>query len=118
MLTIRQQKIIKGLAYTFEVLFVVIFIVLAVAVGMKNKTIKNKNYQIKALTEQVDSISHVNQILGAEEVLTVNVNFNITQKNVLSFSQTNAQNIAREVATITRSQLYDSLYNKKNTVTE
>lgn len=113
MLTIRQQKIVKTIAYTFEVLFVVIFIVLCVAVGSKNKTIKKENAQIKALTEQIDSLNRVNQALGAENVLTVNVTFELNQKNVLSFAQTNAQNIAREVSTLTRKELYDSLYANK-----
>lgn len=113
LLTIKQQKTIKAIAYTIEVLFIAVFIALCVAVGMKNKTIKQDNMKIKALTEQVDSLSHANQILGAEEVFTVNVTFELNQKNVLSFSQTNAQNIAREVAKLTRQELVDSLYMKK-----
>lgn len=113
LLTVKQQKIVKAIAYTVEVLIVAIFIAMCVAVGVKNKTIKNQNYQIKALTEQVDSLSKVNAALGAETVFTVNVSFELNQKNVLSFAQTNAQNIAREVATMTRQELYDSLYVKK-----
>lgn len=115
MLTIKQQKIIKTIAYSLEVLFIAIFITLCVAVGVKNNKLKQQTVQIKALTEQVDSLARVNTALGAESVFTVNVAFELNQKNVLSFAQTNAQNIAREVATMTRQELYDSLYAKKYT---
>lgn len=111
-LTEKAQKVIKWIAYGIQVILIALVITFGAMTSNRGKTIKQDQIRIKALTEQVDSLNMVNSALGAEEVFTVNVSFNISQKNVLSFSQTNAQNIAREVATMTRQELYDSLYAK------
>lgn len=111
-LTEKAQKVIKWIAYGIQVILIALVITFGAMTSNRGKTIKQDQIRIKALTEQVDSLNRVNRALGAEDVFTVNVSFNITQKNVLSFSQTNAQNIAREVATLTRQELYDSLYSK------
>lgn len=110
MLTTKAQAIIKAVSYAIQVLLIVLVIAFGCISGNRGKTIRTQNAQIKSLTEQVDSLNRVNRALGAEDVFTVNVTFNLTQKNVLSLAQTNAQNIAREVATLTRQELYDSLY--------
>lgn len=111
-LTETARKAIKWVAGGIEVLLIALLITFGAMTSNRGKTIKQDQIRINALTEQVDSMKRVNAALGAEDVFTVNVSFNITQKNVLSFSQTNAQNIAREVATLTRQELYDSLYSK------
>lgn len=110
MMTTKAQQIIKLVSYGIQVLLIALVITFGAMTSNRGKTIKAQDMKIKALTEQCDSLRQVNSVLGAEDVFTVNVSFNITQKNVLSFSQTNAQNIAREVATLTRQELYDSLY--------
>lgn len=109
-LTEKAQKVIKWIAYGIQIILIALVITFGAMTSNRGKTINQDQIRIKALTEQVDSLKNVNSALGAEDVFTVNVSFNITQKNVLSFSQTNAQNIAREVATMTRQELYDSLY--------
>lgn len=94
-----------------------IMIVLMVTFGAvstnRGKTIKTQKASIERLCRENDSLTNIVKQLGAEDVITVNVAFNFTQKNILSFSQNNCQQIAREVATMTRSELYDSLYLKK-----
>lgn len=110
MLTIRQQRIVKIIAYAIQIALIVTIVTLSCVISNRNVKYKSAQSQVKALTAQVDSLTRINKALGAEDVLTVNVNFNLTQKNVLSVAQTNAQNIAKEVAHITRQQLYDSLY--------
>lgn len=115
LLTLKQQKIVKLIAYAIEVLLVVLVITFGVALGSKNKALKAERQNVKALTEQVDSLQRYATALGAENVLTVNVSFNLTQKNVLTFAQTNAQSIAKEISTMTRKELYDSLYANKPT---
>ena len=107
MLNLKEQKIVRGIAYTFEVLFVVIFIILCVAIGIKNKTIKTEKAQIKALTTQVDSLTRINQALGAETVYTVNCIINLTSKNIMGVNTINSNNIAKTVATTTRQELLD-----------
>lgn len=113
MLNLKQQKLVRSIAYTIEILIVTLMLIFGVAFHGKKKQLKEEQIKVKALTEQIDSLNRINQALGAENVLTVNVTFEMNQKNVLSFNQTNAQNIAKEVSTMTRKELYDSLYANK-----
>lgn len=105
----KINKWAKGMAYGFIGAFIGVFILLCIAVGAKNKTIKNYKSELKAQTEQIDSLKKYNRELGELNGLQVNVTFQFTQKNVLSFSQNNCQNIAKEVAQLTRKELLDSL---------
>lgn len=112
-LTEKTQKVIKWISYSIQVLLIVLVITFGCLTSNRGKIIKTQKLQVKALTEQVDSLKRVNSALGAEEVFTVNVTFNLNQKNVLSQTNTNAQNIAKDIAKMTRQELYDSLYSKK-----
>lgn len=106
---LKINKVAKLITYSLMAAFVVVFIILCVAVGQKNKAIKNYKSELKAQTEQIDSLKKYNRELGELNGLQVNVTFQFTQKNVLSFSQNNCQNIAKEVAQLTRKELLDSL---------
>lgn len=112
-LTEKAQKVIKWISYGIQVILIALVITFGAMTSNRGKTIKQDQIRIKALTEQVDSLKRVNSALGAEEVFTVNVTFNLNQKNVLSQTNTNAQNIAKDIAKMTRQELYDSLYSKK-----
>lgn len=121
------MKILKNLTITKWVK-VAIAAVMTVVVALmitfggvstsRGRTIKQQKQSIERLCRENDSLVSIVNALGAESVITVNVAFNMTQKNILSFSQNNCQQIAREVATMTRSELYDSLYVKKESKTE
>lgn len=114
LLTQKAKRIIKYVLAGLEIVLFVIVIGLGCKISSQKVTIRDYQAKNKALIEQVDSIQRYCNALGAENVLTVNVNFNLTQKNILSFSQSNCQNIAKEVSTMTRKELYDSLYTKKS----
>ena len=108
-----QNKIFKIVFAVVEVLLIVLLIVFGSISSKRGKELKNKEHQIERLCAENDSLVKTINRLGAEDVITVSVHFNLTQKNILSFNQTNCKQIAREVATLTRSELYDSLYVKK-----
>ena len=116
------MKILKNLTITkwvkvaiaaVEIALVALMITFGAVSTSRGKTIRNQKSSIERVCRENDSLLNIIHKLGAEEVITVNVSFNMTQKNVLSFSQNNCQQIAREVAVMTRSELYDSLYVKK-----
>lgn len=107
------SKTIKIIAYCIEAAIVVTLIVLAIATGAKNRTIKAQKAEIANLQEQVDSLSKYNKQLAGINGINVEVTFQFTQKNVLSFSANNCQNIAKEVAQMTRGEILDSLLLKK-----
>lgn len=100
---------IKIAAYIVEAAIIAVLIALAIAVGVKNKTIKTQRAEIANLQEQVDSLSKYNKQLAGINGINVEVTFQFTQKNVLSFSANNCQNIAREVAHMTRGEILDSI---------
>ena len=96
-----------GLAITGVLL--VLVIVLSVAVAKKNSSIHTYKYQVAQYEQTIDSLQKYNKQLAGMEGIVVEVNFNLTQKNILSFSANNCQNIAKEVAHMTRQELLDSL---------
>lgn len=96
-----------GLAITGVLLALVI--VLSVAVAKKNSSIHTYKYQVEQYEQTIDSLQKYNRQLGGMDGISVTVEFNLTQKNILSFSQSNCQNIAKEVAHLTRQELLDSL---------
>lgn len=102
-------KYIKIAAYVIEAAIVVTLIALAIATGAKSRTIKAQKAEIANLQEQVDSLSKYNKQLAGINGINVEVTFQFTQKNVLSFSANNCQNIAKEVAQMTRGEILDSL---------
>lgn len=109
-----MKKWIKAVIVAVEVLVVALMITFGAVSTNRGRTIRQQKASIERLCRENDSLVKTVNRLGAEDVITVNVAFNLTQKNILSFSQNNCQQIAREVATMTRSELYDSVYVKKN----
>lgn len=107
------SKTLKIVAYCIEAVIIVALIALAIATGAKNRTIKSQKAEIINLQEQVDSLSKYNKQLAAINGINVEVTFQLTQKNVLSFSANNCQNIAKEVAQMTRGEILDSIITKK-----
>ena len=63
-------------------------------------------------TELMDNIEK----LGAETVLSVTCNINIKSTNVMGVNTINSNNIAKEIAQMTKKELYDSLYGPKYTL--
>ena len=114
MKTLGMKKWIKAVILAVEVLVVALMITFWAVSTNRGRTIRQQKASIERLCRENDSLVKTVNRLGAEDVITVNVAFNLTQKNILSFSQNNCQQIAREVATMTRSELYDSVYVKKN----
>lgn len=97
---------IKLIIYTITTVIIIGLLVSTFALGSRNKSLKR---ELKYKSEQVDSLSRYNKELGELNGLQVNVTFQFTQKNVLSFSQSNCQNVAKEIAQMTRKELLDSL---------
>lgn len=88
--------------------FLVIFLIITLlSVGYTN----NRKIIEKQKTE-IDSLKRYNKQLAGINGINVEVVFNLNQKNVLSFSANNCQNIAREVAHMTRGEIYDSITKK------
>lgn len=108
-----MKKWIKAVILAVEGIMIVLMVTFGAVSTNRGKTIKTQKASIERLCRENDSLTNIVKQLGAEDVITVNVAFNFTQKNILSFSQNNCQQIAREVATMTRSELYDSIYVKK-----
>ena len=101
----KIEKILSIVGGALWVVLLVLCIVFGCISTKRGKTIKTKEIRIEQLMAQRDSLTNTIQRLGAEDVLTVNVSFNLKQTNVLSFSNNNCQQIAKEVATLTRLEM-------------
>lgn len=106
-------KTIKIIAYCIEAAIIITLIALAVATGAKNRTIKAQKAEIANLQEQVDSLSKYNKQLAAMDAITVNCTFNVNNKNIFSVNTTQANQIAKTFAEMTRQEVLDSLYKKQ-----
>lgn len=100
-----MTKIVKIISWVIFVIPLVLSIIFGSVMTKRGKTIKVKEIRIEQLMNQRDSLTNTIQRLGAEDVLTVNVSFNLKQTNVLSFSNNNCQQVAKEVATLTRLEM-------------
>lgn len=103
----------KIILVIIEILIMVTLIVGWAIVGKQHKTIKAKDIRIEQLMTQRDELMDNIEKLGAETVLSVTCNINIKSTNVMGVNTINSNNIAKEIAQITKKELYDSLYGPK-----
>lgn len=101
---------IKIVAYVMEALILAVLVALAIAVGTKNKQLKQCRQQIAEQTVVIDSLQREARELGALDAITINCSFVVNNKNILSVNTTQANQIAKTFAEITRKELLDSLY--------
>lgn len=107
------SKTLKIVAYCIEAAIIITLIALAIATGVKNRTIKTQKAEIVTLQEQVDSLESRCKQLGAMDAITVNATFNVNNKNIFSINTTQADQVLKTYATITRQEILDSILLKK-----
>lgn len=97
-----KEHVLAGFLFLF-----VLFCITALSLRYKGciKTIEKQKTEI-------DSLKRYNKQLAEINGLNVEVVFNFTQKNTLAFSVNNCQNVAKEIAYLTRGALLDSLKKK------
>ena len=100
-------KTIKWIAAAIEAAFLIVFILLAITVGVKNKTIKAQKQQIKAQIETIDSLKAKCDQLWGMDCITINTVCNITQKGLVN--TTASTQISKTVAQYTRGELVAAL---------
>lgn len=108
-----MKKWIKIVLFIVEILLIALLIIFASISTKRGKTIRAKDIRIEQLMEERAELMNNIEKLGAESVLSVTCNINIKSTNVMGVNTINSNNIAREVAQITRKELYDSLYSQK-----
>lgn len=106
-------KKIKIVACTVSAALLIVLVALCVAVGAKNKTIREQQRQIAEQTLLVDSLQRQCKSLGAMDAITVNATFNINNKNIFSVNTTQANQVLKTYATLTRQEILDSILLKK-----
>lgn len=111
---LKIYKIANWIAYGIIAAFVVVFIILCISVGAKNKTIKAYKGQIKAQTEEYAGLQAYADSLAKLECVTVNNTVVINQRGLVNTTQANQ--ISKTVATYTREEVLHALdsINKAN----
>lgn len=112
-MTLNLNKYWKIALTALGAIFVIAFISLAVAVGAKGKTVRAQRVEIANLQRQVDSLQGQCKSLGAMDAITVNATFNVNNKNIFSVNTTQANQVMKTYATLTRQEILDSILLKK-----
>lgn len=105
---------IRWIRIAIEGLFIIVFVGLCIAVGVKNKTIRQAKSTIKFQTETIDSLQKRCDKLGAVDCITVETSCIINNKGLVNVAQTNQ--ISKTVAHYTRDEVLaamDSLNNAR-----
>lgn len=108
-----MKKWIKIVLVVVEVLLITLLITFASLYTKRGKQVKAKDIRIEQLMEERAELMNNIEKLGAESVLSVTCNINIKSTNVMGVNTINSNNIAKEIAQMTRKELYDSLYSQK-----
>lgn len=101
-----KKKIIAAIAIAVAL---IVITALSVDLWLVNREKKAIRAELENTALVIDSLQNEVDCLQALECIRINVNFTLTQKNIASINMGNYQNIARDVVTITRRELLDSL---------
>jgi len=104
---LKINKVAKWITYSLMAAFVVVFIILCVAVGQKNKAIKKLKSNYTDQTELVIKANARADSLAKLECVTVNNTVVINQKGLVNTTQANQ--ISKTVATYTRDEVLHAL---------
>lgn len=108
----KIEKISNIIAIVIVVGLLALTIIFGCISTKRGKQVKAKDIRIEQLmTERAELLDNIEK-LGAETVLSVTCNINIKSTNVMGVNTINSNNIAKEIAQITKKELYDSLYKK------
>lgn len=112
-----NEKVIKWIRIGIEGAFLLVFVILAITVGVKNRTIKTLKDQIRKEWVLTDSLQDRCNRLGQMEGISVQTTFVINNKNIMSLSSNAVSNVTRNYAVMTKEEVLnalDSLNNLKN----
>lgn len=98
----KFEKIIKWIAYGIEAAMVITIIALSIAVGHKNKVIKQYKDAMNYQSEIVDSLNRTVKDLWSMDCIRVETSCIINNKGLVNVSQTNQ--ISKTIATYTRGE--------------
>lgn len=102
-------KTLKWITVSVAIAIAITIITLSCVCSSQHKKIVNYKSQVKALTEQVDSLARANTALGSLNAININCSIKIESKNILGVSTINSNNIAKSVSTMTRQELLMAL---------
>lgn len=112
-----NENTIKWIRIGIEGAFLLVFAILAITVGVKNRTIKTLKDQIRKEWVLTDSLQDRCNRLGQMEGISVQTTFVINNKNIMSLTSNAVSNVTRNYAVMTKEEVLnalDSLNNLKN----
>lgn len=105
------QRTIRRISNIIGVMILIVFIILSVAVGHKNKKIKSLKADLKQSELVIDSLNKRCARLGEMEAISVHTEFNVKNVNTFGIQKVgDCQMIAESYAAYTRQFILDSLY--------
>ena len=104
---LKVRKVAKGIAYGILIAFVAVFITLCIAVGAKNKKLKEYKKGAAYQTELIAKANAKADSLAKLECVSISNTIVINQKGLVNTTQANQ--ISKTVATYTRQEILEAL---------
>lgn len=108
---------IRWIRIAIEGAFIVTFAALAIAVGVKNRTIKKLKEEVRTESSIADSLQARCERYGQMEGISVSTTFVINNKNIMSVNTNAVSNVTRNYAVMTKEEVLkaiDSLQRTNN----
>lgn len=104
---LKATKIAKAIVYGLMIAFVAVFITLCIAVGAKNKKIKEYKEGVAYQTELIAKANAKADSLAKLECVSISNTIVINQKGLVNTTQANQ--ISKSIATYTRQEILEAL---------
>ena len=105
----NMTKTIKIVSIAIEAVLIAVFIILCVAVGVKNRHIKEYKATIAAQETMMDSLQSRCDRYGQMEGISVNTTFVINNKNIMSVNTNAVSNVTRNYAVMTKQEVLKAI---------
>lgn len=104
-----NENVIKWIRIGIEGAFLLVFVILAITVGVKNKTIKTLKQQVRTECLYADSLQARCERYGQMDGISVSTTFVVNNKNIMSLTSNAVSNVTRNYAVMTKEEVLNAL---------
>lgn len=109
-----NENVIRWIRIGIEGAFLLVFAILAITVGVKNRTIKNLKQQVRTECLYADSLQARCERYGQMDGISVSTTFVINNKNIMSLTSNAVSNVTRNYAVMTKEEVLNALDSLNN----
>lgn len=109
-----NENVIRWIRIAIEGAFLLVFVILAITVGVKNKKIRELKEEMKTEYSIVDSLQARCERYGQMEGISVSTTFVINNKNIMSVNTNAVSNVTRNYAVMTKEEVLKAIDSLNN----